>query len=229
MRIDKFLSHLKYCTRSETKSFLSAHEIMHQGKRISSQKEEIYPEIAPLYLDGHEIFYKEDIHLMLYKPQGYVSANHDDNYPCAVDLIKEPYDRFDFSIAGRLDLDAEGLLILSTSGTLVHDIISPKKHLPKVYQVLLEQPFSKEKELLKGVHILDGKNQSFLAKAIHITKDDTHVYITIDEGKFHQVKRMFKAVGYEVIQLKRIRIGHLSLGDLKPGEYIEFSKEQLYD
>lgn len=229
MRIDKFLSHLKYCNRSEAKDFLSAHEVLYHQKRLTHPKDEVNPDVSMLSVDGIDVFYKSQIHLILYKPKGYLSANHDQMHPCAIDLLKEPYHRFNFAIAGRLDLDAEGLLILSTDGTLVHDIISPKKHLPKIYQVALDRKFDRFADLLKGVHILDGKDQPYVAKALAISSDENYVYITIDEGKFHQVKRMFKALNYEVTHLKRIQIGSLTLGDLKPGEYTEFTKEQLYD
>lgn len=229
MRIDKLLSQMKYCTRSEAKNYLNMHHVMSNGKRLLSQRDDVFPEQYDIFIDGQKVFYKNEIHLMMYKPKGYISANHDAMFPCATDLIKEPYHRFDFSIAGRLDVDAEGLLILTTSGTLVHEITSPRKHLEKIYEVLLDKSFHHEKLLLKGVEVLDGKNQPYIAKAIKISMQDNIVYLTIDEGKFHQVKRMFKAVGYVVINLKRIQIGALKLGNLAPGDYIEFNKENLYD
>lgn len=229
MRIDKLLSHLKYCTRSEAKQYLNMHTVLVNGKRVLSPGEEVFPERYDITIDGEIMFYKPEIHLMMYKPIGYISANHDRMFPCATDFIKEPYHRFDFSIAGRLDVDAEGLLILTTSGTLVHEITSPRKHLEKIYEVILDKPFRHEKKLMSGVEIQDGKSELYTAKALHIETKGNVCYLTIDEGKFHQVKRMFKAVGYEVLNLKRIQIGALKLGKLAPGEYIEFNKENLYD
>ena len=229
MRIDKFLSQLKYCTRSEAKDFLHTHHVIYQNQRILLTKHDVNPEKYDINIDGENVFYKKDIHLMMYKPKGYLSANHDALHPCATDLIKPPYDRFDFSIAGRLDLDAEGLLILTTSGTLVHDITSPKKHLPKVYFVTLDKPFTHGEQLLQGVTILDGKDEPYTATALHLETHQEEVFITIDEGKFHQIKRMFQAVGYNVLVLKRIQMGELSLGKLQPGDYIEFQPEDLYD
>lgn len=229
MRIDKFLSQLKFCSRNEVKDFLKSHVVTTGNKRIISPKEEVKPDILDVIIDGKIVYYKPEIHLMMYKPKGYLSANKDAMHPCAVHLLKEPYHRFDFSIAGRLDLDAEGLLVLTTSGTLVHEITSPKKHLPKVYEVQLDHPFMFDQKLLDGVIIKDAKDELYTAKALDLSVLKDYVYITIDEGKFHQVKRMFLAVGYEVTHLKRISIGNLKLGALKPGEYIEISKEQLYD
>jgi 16S rRNA pseudouridine516 synthase len=227
MRMDKFLTQLKYTTRSQIKDFLKQHVVMKNHQVVKNPKDDINPNVDILTIDGHKVFYQEDVHLMLYKPKGYLSANKDNMHPCAVDLIKEPYHRFEYAIAGRLDLDAEGLLILTTDGTLVHDITSPKKHLPKVYEVKLDQPFTLTDALTKGVTIKDGKDELYVAKAIDLIVNEDVIYITIDEGKFHQVKRMFQAIGYEVTHLKRIQIGNLKLGDLLPGEYIEFHKEQL--
>ncbi|HAX03964.1 MAG: hypothetical protein A2Y45_07375 [Tenericutes bacterium GWC2_34_14] len=229
MRIDKFLSQLKFCSRNEAKDFLKSHVVAVSNKRIMNPKDEINPEIFDVIIDGKIVYYKPEIHLMMYKPKGYLSANKDRLHPCAVNLLKDPYTRFDFSIAGRLDLDAEGLLVLTTSGTLVHEITSPKKHLPKVYEVKLDRPFIFDEKLLDGVIIKDAKDELYTAKALDLSISGDDVYITIDEGKFHQVKRMFLAVGYEVTYLKRVSIGNLKLGELKPGEYIEINKEQLYD
>lgn len=229
MRIDKLLSQLKYCSRSESKAFLNKHEVCVDEKRILIPSQVVFPVKQKITIDHEPIFYREDIHLMINKPKGFISANHDPWHPCVVDLIQEPYSRYDMSIAGRLDIDAEGLLILSTSGTLVHEITSPRHHLPKVYEVILDQPFTHFEALLNGVEIRDGKNQLFLAKALDIINVDGTIHITIDEGKFHQVKRMFQAVGYLVTHLKRIQIGHLKLGDLAEGSYREFDKEELYD
>ncbi|MDY0075155.1 MAG: pseudouridine synthase [Acholeplasmataceae bacterium] len=229
MRIDKLLSQLKYCTRSEAKTFLEQHVFTINNKRVQSSHQSIDPTCDIMVLDGKKVFYKSPIHLMINKPKGYLSANHDPIHPCVVDLIKDPYDRFDYSIAGRLDIDTEGLIILTTDGSFVHDIISPKKHVQKVYEVILDKTFTHDKELLLGVTIKDGKNQEYLAKAIELTKNEEKIYLTIDEGKFHQVKRMFQALNYQVTHLKRIQIGKLKLGDLSPGDYIEITKEMLYD
>ncbi len=228
MRIDKFLSQLKYVSRHDVPRFLNDHVVTYKNERIFSQRIQVEPNVAPIYLDGDPIFYKETIYLKLYKPKGYLSANTDPRHPCAVDLIKAPYDRFDLAIAGRLDIDSEGLLILSNHGSMIHQIISPRSHLPKVYEATLDRPFQNEQKLLDGVTILDGKNEPYLAKALEIHSKDDLTIITIDEGKFHQVKRMFHAVGYTVLNLKRIQIGKLSLGSLNPGEYEEFTLEDLF-
>jgi 16S rRNA pseudouridine516 synthase len=228
MRIDKFLSQLKYVSRHDVVNFLKEHEVIYCEERIHSQRTQVDPNANPIYLDGIPIYFKENIYLKLYKPKGYLSANTDPIHPCAIDLIKEPYRRFELSIAGRLDIDSEGLLILSNHGSIIHQIISPRSHLPKVYEVELDRPFKSNQALIDGVTVLDGKDEPYLAKALHVETKDNFTYITIDEGKFHQVKRMFKAVGYTVTNLKRIQVGKLTLGTLKPGEYEEFILEDLF-
>jgi 16S rRNA pseudouridine516 synthase len=229
MRVDKFLSSMKFCTRKQAKTFLETHEFKIDGKRIFAQNHNFDPDHEKVFIDQHYIYYEYPIHLMLNKPKGYVSANKDEMFPCVTDLIKEPFNRFDFAIAGRLDVDTEGLLILTTDGQFLHEITHPNYHLPKVYEAHLDQVFDHEKELLEGVTILDGKQKPYVAKALDIKTEKDIVYITIDEGKFHQVKRMFSSVGYKVIYLKRIKIGKLTLGDLELGDYLKIERSDLFD
>lgn len=229
MRIDKLLSQLKYGSRTEVKEMIKDKRIMINGLICTDAGFNINPNHDQISVDQEIIFYKDPIDLMIYKPKGFLSAHHDIVHPCIMELIKPPYDRFDFSMAGRLDLDAEGLMILSTDGIFTHQITHPKYHLKKVYEVELDQPFTKPKHLLNGLWIKDGKNEPYFAKALEISYEEKYVKLTIDEGKFHQVKRMFEALGYLVISLKRISIGNLNLKNLKPGEYQTFERNELYD
>lgn len=227
MRIDQFLSNLKYGSRKDVKTIISEKRVRVDGVPVTRSDLKIEPRIHKVEVDGMAVFYKDPIHIALYKPQGYLSANRDDLHPVALSLIKEPYSRFRLSIAGRLDLDAEGLLILTTDGDLLHRITHPSSHLPKTYEVRLDRPFQDPRPLMEGVIIQDGRGEPFLAKALDVQIQEDCVTIIIDEGKFHQVKRMFAAVGYEVMHLKRTRIGKLSLGELSPGEYRMIGKEEL--
>ena len=229
MRIDKVLSQLKYGSRNDAKEMLKNHQVHVNHRPVTSAKFDVDPLNDVITIDGIDVFYKDPIHIAIYKPKGYLSAHKDQLHPCIIELIKDPYHRFDYAMAGRLDLDAEGLMILTTSGSLAHQITHPKYHLEKTYEVLLDHPFIHEQALLDGVTILDGQNEPYLAKACHIESQGTCVILSIDEGKFHQVKRMFKALNYEVINLKRLSIGKLHLHPLKPGEYREFTLEELYD
>ncbi len=227
MRIDKFLSNLKYGSRSDMKTMIKAHEITIDDERVIKVDQTLNPMTQTVRIDGVTVFYQDPIHIALYKPKGFLSANTDPMHPVALSLIHEPYNRFDLSIAGRLDLDAEGLLILTTDGDLLHQITHPNHHLPKTYEVIVDQEFCHPKALLSGVLIKDGKGNPYKAQALAIEHEGIHVKIIIDEGKFHQIKRMFGAVGYDVISLKRTSIGRLSLGSLEPGQYRTFRKEEL--
>ncbi len=228
MRIDQLLSHMKYGSRKEIQKILKHHIITSNGVRIESVKTHVNPDSDQIAIDGQVIFYRFPIDLVFYKPKGYLSANRDPKYPCVTEWIKPPFDRFDFSIAGRLDLDAEGLLILTTDGHFVHEITHPNKHLPKIYEVVLDKDFHHHGTLLNGVVIKDGHQKDFIAKALSISSIGNHAIISIDEGKFHQVKRMFLSVGYQVLQLKRTQIGNLRLNGLRPGEYRMFERSELY-
>lgn len=227
MRLDKFLSQMKFCTRKQAKSFIKLHKVTINEHQISDATFDFDPNIQKISIDNEIIFYEYPIYLALNKPKGYVSANKDELYPCVVDLIKEPYHRFDFKIAGRLDVDTEGLMILSTEGKFVHEITHPNHHLAKTYIAVLDKKFRDENLLLKGVEIFDGHQHSFIAKALDIKTNEKEVVISIDEGKYHQVKRMFSKVGYEVIYLKRIQIGKLKLKDLLPGTYKQVRKDEI--
>lgn len=229
MRIDKFLSHLKITPRKDVQKFLKKESVVIGGTRIFDASYDLNPDIEDVYINHQLVFYQKDIHLAIYKPINILSANHDTKHTCITALLKAPYDRFDFKIAGRLDIDSEGLMVLTTDGLFQHEITHPKSHVPKTYLVTLDQSFKHEKDLLKGVMIKDGKNNPYLAKASFLKTEGIYVTIIIDEGKFHQVKRMFEHVGYTVLNLKRTHIGRLSLHDLKPGEYMEIKKEDIYD
>jgi 16S rRNA pseudouridine516 synthase len=227
MRIDKFLSNLKYGSRSDMKTLIKEHHIDIDGQKVIKVEQTLNPLTQTVKIDGVTVFYEDPVHIALNKPKGFLSANKDPMHPVALSLIQEPYNRFDLSIAGRLDLDAEGLLILTTDGDLLHRITHPNHHLPKTYEVTLDKTFQHSKALLSGVLIKDGKGNSYTAQALAIEHQDNHVKIIIDEGKFHQVKRMFGAFGYEVTHLRRTSIGRLSLGELEPGQYRTFRKEEL--
>lgn len=229
MRLDKFLSLMKYCSRKSSKNFLKTHQVFIDKNQVFDGSLNFDPNSQNLYIDNALVFYQDPIHLVLNKPKGYISANSDEIHPCVVDLLKEPYKRFNFKIAGRLDIDTEGLLILSTDGNFVHEITHPNHHLPKTYVAVLDKKFEHKDTLLKGVDILDGRNRLFTAKALDIKVNQMEVEIVIDEGKYHQIKRMFLKLGYEVIYLKRIKIGNLDLSDLLPGTYKQVRKDEIYD
>lgn len=230
MRIDRFLSNLKYGSRSEMTKAVKAGLVRVNDKIINNSHLKIDPKSDKIYFNDELVYYYDIINIMIYKPIGYLSANKDNLHKVVIDLVDDKYKRLDLKIAGRLDLDSEGLLILTTSGKFAHFVTSPNNKINKVYEVITEDDVINYNLLLDGVIIKDGKNEEYLAKAIDIKRVDEKKYlITIDEGKFHQVKRMFFALNTKVVNLKRIQIGNLKLGNLKPGEYKMFEKEELHD
>lgn len=229
MRIDKFLSNLKFGTRKEVKEQIKNGIVSVNGILVKDGSENINPETDLVYFDQEEIYYKNPITLMMNKPAGVVSANTDAFDQTVMDLLPEKYQRFDFNIAGRLDKDTEGMLILTTDGALLHKIISPNKEVYKSYYVKLDSPITSLKKLEEGVTINDGKDQPYLTKpAYSEIIDETTCILRISEGKFHQVKRMFESVGLNVVYLKRTAIGSLKLdSSLGLGEVTELSEKDI--
>ncbi len=221
MRVDKILVNLKYGSRKEIKNIVKKKRVKVNDEIIKDSSLNIDPNKDIIKLDDEVIIYKENILLMLHKPSGYVSANHDSLHETVFELLDEPYSRMNLNIAGRLDIDTEGLLLLTDNGELLHDLISPSKDIYKTYLVRTNQPF-KPKKLLKEFEILDGRNRPYIPlKPFVEVINDYEFYLSIKEGKFHQVKRMVNHFGVEVIYLKRVAYGDILLGDLKKGDYKE--------
>lgn len=230
MRLDKFLSNLKYGSRSDVSKDIKKGLVKVNNNIITNSHYKIDEVNDLVYFNDELVIYREIVNLIVNKPKGYLSANKDEMHDVVISLLKHPYDKFDFKIAGRLDLDSEGLLILTTSGSLVNEITNPNKKVPKTYLVNTLTDIENYKNLLEGVIIKDGKGDDYLAKALNIERISNSYYqIVIDEGKFHQVKRMFRALDTEVTNLKRIKIGNLELNDLELGNYREFEKDDIFD
>ncbi|MCR1809400.1 pseudouridine synthase [Haploplasma modicum] len=228
MRIDKFLSNLKYGSRSNIGTDIKKGLVKINDKIITDSHFKVNPLKDKVFYNNILVPYFKNLNLMIYKPVGYLSANTDNLHEVVVSLIKDPFDKYDLKIAGRLDLDSEGLLILTNIGSFAHKITSPNSKIAKIYEVKTDNTNLNYEKMLDGVIIKDKDNVDFLAKSLKIIKIGDNLFeITIDEGKFHQVKRMFKALEMNVINLKRIQIGKLKLGDLKPGEYRMFDEDEL--
>jgi 16S rRNA pseudouridine516 synthase len=229
MRLDKLLSNLQYGSRSIVKQLIKEKRVLVNNSIAKDGAMDVFPGKDVVQIDGQTVYYKDPIHLLLNKPVGYGSTHVNEAHPSVMSLLLEPYSRFEFSMAGRLDWDTEGLLLLSTDGNLIHRIISPKKQVFKTYLATLLHPINDYSSLLEGVEILDGENKPFRTKPAKIKViDEFHVEISISEGKFHQVKRMFEVIANEVIALKRISIGNLFLPeDLSTGSYQELSEQDI--
>lgn len=229
IRLDKFLAEMQVGTRSEVKKLIRAGKVQIDGKLCKIPETKFDPEQTTVMVGQKEIGYAAFEYFMLNKPKGCVSATEDGRYPTVLDYITE-HKRRDLFPVGRLDLDTEGLLIITNDGALSHELLSPAKHVPKTYEAMIDGVVTEEdvEKFAAGVDIGEKK----LTKPAHleIIKSNviSHVRITISEGKFHQIKRMFEAVDKTVLELKRISMGALELDErLAPGEYRMLTKDEL--
>ena len=226
IRLDKYLADMGLGTRSQVKDLIKKGKININGVVIKDGNLKLDSLKDTVFFEGNPIVYEEFEYYMLNKPAGVISASNDRHEKTVVDLI-ETKNRSDLFPVGRLDKDTEGLLLICNDGELSHKLLSPKKHVDKTYYVELDKPLSKDKaaEVCEGVYIEAGV-KSMPARLEYI--DDDKVYLTIQEGKFHQVKKMFHAVGCEVTYLKRMTMGSLKLDEsLKAGEYRRLTPQEL--
>lgn len=230
MRLDKFLSECGICSRSESKIFIKKGMITVNGKKAAKGEEKIDPDNDEIMFKGQKIIYAEFEYYMLNKPAGVVSATEDKNDKTVIDLVPKPHAKDIFPV-GRLDKDTEGLLIITNDGETAHRLLSPKKHVDKTYFVRTsggEIGTEEVEKLENGVDI--GEEKLTLPAEIEILKNGeiSESLLTIREGKFHQVKRMFKAVGREVIYLKRISMGNIKLDEsLEKGECRRLTEDEI--
>lgn len=227
MRLDKYISACGAASRSEVKRLIRAGAVSVNGETAKAADMKIDENSDIVCVSGKELRYRKYVYLMLNKPQGYISATEDKYYKVVTELVPEEYSHFNVFPVGRLDIDTEGLLILTNDGQLDHEITSPKKNVYKRYFAVLDSPAQPEdiEAFAAGMEFSD-----FTAKSayLEITDNPCEVYIEIAEGKFHQVKRMCARVGKNVTFLKRVSIGSLMLDDeLAVGEVREMSREEV--
>ncbi len=226
MRLDKFLSDMKCATRSQLKKDIRAGLVTVNGTIVRQSDFAVDEKQDKICYKGTMYEYEKFVYYMLNKPAGVVSATEDKRDKTVVDLLKEA-GRNDLFPMGRLDKDTEGLLILTNDGALAHDLLSPAKHVEKVYECTLAAPFDRiqKEKLEQGIDI--GEKKLTMPAKVTIL-GEKKIALTILEGKFHQVKRMLQAVGNEVTYLKRVRMGGLTLDEhLKPGEYRKLTGEEV--
>ncbi|MGG0050184.1 pseudouridine synthase [Bacillus atrophaeus] len=231
MRLDKLLANSGIGSRKEVKKIVKAGAVSIDGKQAKDVKTHVDPSEQEVTVYGEPIEYREFIYLMMNKPQGVLSATEDSRQKTVIDLLAPDDIRFEPFPAGRLDKDTVGLLLLTNDGQLAHRLLSPKKHVPKTYEVHLRSGLSEEDiaNLESGVFIEGGyKTKPAKVETIANSVEHTEIRLTITEGKYHQVKQMAKAVENEVIFLKRLSMGSLLLDpSLEPGEYRELTEEEL--
>ncbi|KAF2955637.1 pseudouridine synthase [Marinitoga sp. 38H-ov] len=224
-RLDKFLVNAKIGSRSEVKKLIKKGLIKVNGNIIKKVDYKVSDNDIIEYnnqkIEGHKLVY-----IIINKPIGYLSSTYDSRDKYVLQLIDHKF-KDELSIAGRLDKDAHGLLFLTNDGELIHRIISPNKNIYKTYEVMVEGDITKDKikRLEEGIDLKD-----FITKPAIVEKVENNIItIKISEGKYHQIKRMMKAVGLTVKDLKRIAIGNILLGDLKEGEWLEIEKPNIFN
>lgn len=232
MRLDKLLSTLHYGSRKEIKGDIKKGFITVNGTVITQPNCHIDPVHDVVCYHDEPVFYDDSIIIMMHKPKGVVSANHDPVHKTIIDLLDTKYRRLDVHVAGRLDIDTEGLVLLTNDGTIIHKLIHAKKHIEKEYDVITKEPITNIEDLLKPMTLHDGNNKPYQPKFPRIIAHQANTAtIAISEGKFHQVKRMFEAINHTVINLKRTRIHTVQLDpNLSVGNYRvldETEREQL--
>ncbi|MBS4202518.1 pseudouridine synthase [Lederbergia citrea] len=230
MRIDKLLSNVGYGSRKEVKKILKGGSVAVNGQTIKDAKFHVDPYKDSVLIFGEEVEYREFIYLMMNKPPGVISATEDYHDETVVDLLDPKHSVYEPFPVGRLDKDTEGLLILTNDGQLAHQLLSPKKNVPKTYFAVINSEVTESdiEEFKKGVILDDGYHTK--PGELTILKSGLHsdIELTITEGKFHQVKRMFEAVGKKVVYLKRVSMGPIQLDDiLQLGEYRELTEKEI--
>lgn len=226
MRLDKYLSDAGIGSRSQVKQYLKKGYISVNANIITSADHKIQPDTDCIQFQGNTVIRESFVYYMLNKPAGYVSATEDSACATVISLIQDSV-HSDLFPVGRLDKDTEGLLLITNDGALAHQLLSPRKHVDKTYYVETDSaiPTSAILQFQEGIHI--GEPRPTLPAELELLSPTT-AYITIREGKYHQIKRMFHAVGCEVTYLKRIRMGSLQLDEtLAPGDSRRLTAEEL--
>lgn len=218
MRLDRFLSDTGTATRTESAKAVRAGQVTVNGTRPKSASLHIDPEKDVVVYQGKTVVYRQFTYLMLNKPDGYLSATEDSRDPTVLDLLPLELRRLNLFPCGRLDKNTLGFLLLTNDGDLAHKLLSPRYHVEKTYRYRCESPLSpRDAESLEGgVDIGDC-----ITKPAKVCREtDTVGTITVTEGKFHQIKRMFEAVGNKIVGLERVSFGGLALDpDLDRGEF----------
>lgn len=234
MRLDKFLADAGFGTRSEVKKQLKSGTVSINGTVCKRPEEKIDPLKDQIIVAGKTVEHELNSYYLFYKPAGCVTAKSDSMHRTVMDYFPDAVKK-DCSPVGRLDKDTEGFLIITNDGALNHHLMSPAHHVRKTYYAILDQAVPNEAIALFAEGVDIGDEKLTLPAELEILPEQTnpsgnrvyHANLTISEGRFHQVKRMFETVGCKVTYLKRISLGTLTLGDLKAGEYRKLTKNEV--
>ena len=227
-RLDKVISNYTNYTRSDAKKLVKEKRIKVNNKIVLKSDVKVEPNSDEITIDSKPIEIKENIYLILNKPKGYITATEDKIAKTVLDLISEEYRIRNIFPVGRLDKDTTGLIILTNDGEFAHNITSPNKNKNKVYIATLDIPITPDMKIgfENGIELSDGKCKP--AKLEKISENIAKV--TITEGRYHQIKRMFGCFGAKVIELKRVQIGNFVLPeDLREGEFKELTYDEVQE
>ena len=228
MRIDKFISESGLASRKEAARAAKSGGVVVDGATVKDLSAHIDPERARVFYLGQEIVYRKFTYVMLNKPDGYVSATEDSRLPCVVELLSEELQRLELFPVGRLDRDTVGLMILTNNGQLAHSLLSPKHHVEKEYFFRAAEPLAAGAEELfrKGVTLGDGYECK--SATLKLSEDRTEGYITLTEGKYHQIKRMIASLDNKVTYLERVRFSDIPLdSSLSRGEWRLLTESEI--
>lgn len=232
MRLDKLLANQGFGTRSEVGKAISKGFVTVNGHVVRIKDTKVDPEIDRVMYNQESVNYTPDVYIHFYKPEGCITATEDKRHDTVMDYIDHPMKRQLFPV-GRLDIDTTGLLVITNNGQLTHNMLSPKKHVDKVYEAVVSGKVPSEAVAMfkEGVVIDDGyKTHPSILEIVSYNSRESEsiVRLTIDEGKFHQVKRMFEAIGHPVLQLHRSQMGPIQLDqDLSPGQYRLMDEKEM--
>ena len=230
MRLDKYLCETGFGTRSQVKDLLKKGQVMVNGEVVKKPELKINETTDQILCQGKKASYQKNIYLMLHKPAGVVSATEDNREKTVLDLVRPEDRKNGLFPVGRLDKDTEGLLLLTDDGELAHRLLSPKKHVDKTYYAKIDGQVTEEhvKQFREGLDIGDEKRTLPAVLTILLSGPVSEIEVTIHEGRFHQIKRMFEAVGCKVTYLKRLSMGSLVLDEtLPPEEYRPLTEAEL--
>ena len=232
MRLDKFLVENGLGSRSQVKDVLKKGLVLVNGRAEKSPKTQINETADEVVVSGQKLTYEKFVYYLLNKPKGYISATEDERHKTVLDLLDETARQKEVFPVGRLDIDTHGLLLLTNNGKLAHAMLSPKKHVEKIYRAkvagLMNQ--SDVERFARGIELKDFTCHPAQLKIVELDeeKEISLVEITLAEGKFHQVKRMVAACGKEVTDLQRLTMGPLQLDSgLALGEWRRLTKEEM--
>ena len=228
-RIDKIIASQGNYSRSEVKKLVRDGRVTLDGKAVKSSDIKADPDKSCIAIDGKSIGYKKHLYIMLNKPQGVVSATEDTDHKTVIDLVSKELKRDGLFPAGRLDGDTVGFVLITDDGDFAHRILSPKNHIMKTYHATLQRAVTAEDidAFKNGIELKDG-TLCLEAQVKPLEGDEPMAEIKICEGKYHQVKRMFAALGNKVVFLRRVKMGKLSLDEsLEEGQCREITAEEL--